>query len=178
MLASENAALSWLADLSQSAYRQRHPTAGERQTREEECLVTEADTSALRQRAFDRIRAASRSDELAQSRRLPFLLLMWRELAADEGKEVKAWTAEQMKDDAMIAAFAKAFTSYSWSHSLGFAGLGDRVSKRNERVEIDTIEMLFDVPAFRARIEEVAASDGVVNNFLTAWRRREINPLE
>jgi hypothetical protein len=128
MTASENAALSWLASLSQSAYRQRRPSEGDQPKREAECLTTEVDANALRQRTLDRIRAASRSGELArQSRHLPFLLLMWRELAADDKGEVKAWTAAQMKDDTMVATFAKAFTSYSWSQSVGFAGLGDAV---------------------------------------------------
>jgi predicted KAP-like P-loop ATPase len=178
--ASENAALSWLVDLARSAYRQRYPNEGDPPKREEECLTTEADANALRQRALDRIRAASQSGELArQSRHLPFLLLMWRELAADDGGEVKAWTAAKIKDDAMIAAFAKAFTSYSWSQSLGFAGLGDTVAKRNIRAEIDALDRLSDVSIFRARVEEVAAKgDIVVSDFLTAWRRREENPRE
>jgi hypothetical protein len=180
MEASENAALSWLVDLSRSTYRQRQPKVGDQPTREEECLTTEADANALRQRALDRIRSASRSGELArQSRHLPFQLLMWRELAADEGEEVKTWTAAQMKDDAIVAALAKAFTSYSWSHSLGVAGLGDTVAKRNIRAEIDALDKVLDASSFRARVEEVAAKGNLVaGEFLTAWRRREKNPRE
>jgi predicted KAP-like P-loop ATPase len=180
MTASENAALSWLVDLSRSAYRQRHPKVGDQPKREAECLTTEADANALRQRALDRIRAAGSSGELArQSRHLPFLLLMWRELAADDGEEVKAWTAAQMKDDTTVAAFSKAFTSYSWSQSVGFAGLGDTVAKRNARAEIGALDSLLDVSFFRARVEEVAAKGDVVAiDFLTAWRRREENPRE
>ena len=137
MGAAEKAALSRLIDFAQSAYRDYHPNDGDPHEPEQTCLLTEADVDAVRHLALSRIRSASQSGELAKSKRLAYLLFMWRDLANDDGAEVRAWTATQMKDDAMIATFAMAFTSYSWSQSIGMAGLGDRVARRNTRANID-----------------------------------------
>jgi predicted KAP-like P-loop ATPase len=182
--ASEKAALSWLIHLSQSAYRDYHANDGKPPEPEQSCLTTEADADALRQRALLGIRSASQSGELAKSKRLAYLLSMWRDLADDDGAEVKAWTATQMKDDGMIATFAEAFTSYSWSQSLGMAGLGDRVAKRNTRANVDQLDSILDKPALRARVEQLALTnapdDGgdAICEFLSAWKRRDVNPRD
>jgi predicted KAP-like P-loop ATPase len=184
MDASENAALSWLIDFALSAYRDYHPRDGKPPEPEQKCLTTEADADALRQRALSGIRSASQSGELAKSKRLAYLLFMWRDLADDDGAEVKAWTATQMKDDAMVATFAKAFTSYSWSQGLGMAGLGDTVAKRNTRANVDPLDKILDKPALRARVEELAAKtapdDGgaAICEFLSAWKRHDANPRD
>jgi len=180
MGATEKAALSWLIDFSQSAHRDYHPGEGKSPKAAQNCLTTEADAAALRQFALSRIRNASQSDELAKSKRLAYLLFMWRDVANDDGAEVKAWTATQMKDDAMIATFAKAFTTYSWSRSLGLAGLGDTVAKRSTRANVDSLEKILDTTTLRTRMEQLAAKNlgavGVeISEFLSAWRRREKN---
>jgi predicted KAP-like P-loop ATPase len=184
MDASETAALSWLIDFTQSAYRDYHPKDGTPPEPEQKCLTTEADADALRQRALSRIRDASQSGELAKSKRLAYLLFMWRDLADDDGAEVKAWTATQMKNDAMIATFAKTFTSYSWSQGLGMAGLGDTVAKRNTSANVDALDKILDKPTLRARVEKLAAKnapdDGgvAICEFLSAWKRRDANPRD
>ncbi|WP_139372858.1 KAP family P-loop NTPase fold protein [Nitrobacter vulgaris] len=180
--AARKAALSWLLDFSQSAYGDYHPREGKNAEPEEKCLTTETDAKSLRQTALSRLRAASQSDELVRSRRLAYLLFMWRDLADDEGAEVRAWTASRMKGDAMIAVFAKAFTSHSWSQGLGMAGLGDRVAKRNTRAGVDSIDKILDKAAFRARVEETAGKNtqdeagAAVREFLAAWKRQDENP--
>jgi predicted KAP-like P-loop ATPase len=180
--ASEKAALSWLLDFSQSSYRDYHPREGKQPESEEKCLTTELDAEVLRQAALERLRVAGQSGELLKSRRLAYLLFMWRDIANDDGIEVKLWTASQMKDDAIVGAFAKAFTSHSWSQGLGMAGLGDRVAKRNTRASVDSIDQILDKDAFRIRVEEIAAKNvqdeagTVVREFLAAWKRREENP--
>jgi predicted KAP-like P-loop ATPase len=182
MDASENAAFSWSIDFALSAYRHYHPSNGKPPEPEQKCLTTEADADALRQRALSGIRNASQSSELANSKRLAYLLFMWRDLADDDGAEVKEWTAAQMNDDATIATFAKAFTSYSWSQGLGMAGLGDTVAKRNTRADVDPLDKILDKPTFRGRVEQLAAKnapdDGgvAISEFLTAWKRHDANP--
>lgn len=180
MAASEKAALSWLIDFSQSAYRDYHPRAGKQPESEQRCLTTEVDSDALRLRALSDIRGASESGELAKSKRLAYLLFMWRDLAADDGVEVKAWTAAQMNDDAMIATFARAFTSYSWSQGLGMAGLGDTVAKRNTRANVDVLDKILDKHVLRARVEQLATKsvpdDGGIAVFLSAWKRHDTDP--
>jgi hypothetical protein len=184
MSATENAALGWLIDFTQSAYRDYHPGAGKQPEPEEKCLTTEADALALRQRSLAAIRISAKSGEIAKSRLLAYLLFMWRELADDAGAEVHAWTAGHMADDAMITIFAKAFTTFSWSQSVGMFGLGDAVAKRNTRANVEQLDKILDLPAFRSRVEEVAANDmpdddrAVVREFLSAWRTQERNPFD
>lgn len=176
---TERAALGWLIDFAQSAYRDFHPSAGKQPEPEQHRLTTEEDADALRQRALSRIRDASKSDELGKSKqRLAYLLFMWRDIAGDEGAEVKAWTAKQMENDAMVATFAGAFTTYSWSHSMGFAGLGDTVAKRTTRANVEHLDKILDVPALRVRVEQLAAKDvsgDAIREFLAAWKRHDAN---
>jgi hypothetical protein len=102
--------------------------------------------------------------------------------AEDDGAEVKAWTAEHFKNDATIAIFARAFTTYSWSQGIGMAGVGDIVAKRNTRAGVGSLDKVLDVAALRSRVEELAArnaadADGAaILEFLEAWRRHDKNP--
>jgi len=128
--------------------------------------------------------AASQSGELLKARRLARLLFDWRDLAKDDGAEVKAWTAEQFKDDAALVTFARAFTTYSWSQGLGMSGLGDIVAKRHTRAGVDSLDKVLDLAAFRSRVEELDArnatndDDAAIHEFLEAWRRRDKNPRD
>lgn len=182
--ACAKAGLVWLADLSGSAYRDYYPINNNPREPEAKCLTTEADAIGLQALTLGRIRAASQSSELLKARRLARLLFVWRDLAEDDGAEVKAWTAVQFKDDATIATFARAFTTYSWSQGLGMAGLGDTVAKRHTRAGVDSLDKVLDLAAFRSRVEELNArnatdADGVaIREFLEAWRRHDKNPRE
>ena len=101
-------------------------------------------------------------------------MFRWRDLAADEGLEVKKWANTQMKLDAMIAVFAKAFTSDSWSQSFG-----DIVAKRNINANVDSLDKVLNREQLRKRVEEVAAKGGAdeaaraVSEFLIAWKKRD-----
>jgi hypothetical protein len=148
-----------------------------------------AATALCRSGAFhaslhDRIRAASQSGELLNARRLARLLFVWGDLAEDDGAEVKAWAADQFKNDAAIAIFARAFTRYSWSQGLGMAGLGDTVAKRNTRAGVESLDRVLDLGALRSRVEELdarnstAADGAAIHEFLEAWRRHDKNPRD
>ncbi len=182
--ASEKAALGWLIDFAQSAYRNCHPQESKPPEPEQKWLTTKEDADVLRQRALARIRHASQSGELAGSKNLAYHLFMWREIAHDDGAEVKAWTGKGMDDDAMVATFARAFTSYSWSQGLGMAGLGDSIAKRNTRASVDRLDELLDKSTLRARVEQLAtnnADDGsgiAISEFLSAWKRHDTNPRD
>jgi predicted KAP-like P-loop ATPase len=177
--ACATASLDWLTDFTQSAYNDYHPREGKQPEPESNRLTTEIDADALYALALNRVRVASKSGDLAKSKRLGYLMFRWRDMAKDDGAEVKAWAKEQMKSDAMIAIFAKAFTSHSWSQSMGFAGLGDVVSKRNTQVNVGSLDKVLDRDAFRKRVEEVAAKgltddDGrAVSEFLSAWKQQD-----
>lgn len=185
VVACQHAALGWLIDFVSSAFEDYHPRDGKDPECEQKCLTTSADADALRNLALKRIREASTSDELTASSRLAYILFRWRDLAADDGAEVKAWAAEQMRCDAMIAVFAKAFTSYSWSQGLGMAGLGDLVAKRTTRANVRWLDQVLDKVAFRERIEEMdrdkklsGADSEAIREFLEAWRRHDKNPRD
>jgi predicted KAP-like P-loop ATPase len=182
VMACEKAGLSWLADFSNSAYRDYYPVNNKPCEPEANCLTTEADAIALEAFTLARIRAAGQSGELLNARRLARLLFVWAELAKDDGAEVKAWAVEQFKNDAAIATFARAFTRYSWSQGLGMAGLGDIVAKRNTRAGVESLDRVLDLASLRSRVEELDARnstdvDGVaIHEFLEAWRRQDKNP--
>src|SRR5262249_4655921 len=131
-------------------------TRGEQAEPEQNCLTTAADAARLRGNALERIRTAAKSGELANHRKLGYLLYRWREFAEDDGLEVKQWGLEQLNHDDKVANFAKAFTSYSWSQSLGIGGLGDMVARRNIVANVASLDMIIDKERFRARVEALA----------------------
>jgi predicted KAP-like P-loop ATPase len=177
--ACKTASLTWFVDFARSAYNDYHPREGKQPEEEINCLTTEADADALHGLVLKRIRKASKSGELAASKRLAWLMFRWRDLAADDGQEVKKWVKKQLKDDAMVATFAKAFTLHSWSQGMGMVGLGDTVAKRNTDVNVDSLDNVLDRDQLRKRVEEVAARGGsddaakAVSDFLTAWKKKD-----
>jgi predicted KAP-like P-loop ATPase len=184
MGACEMASLGWLVDLADSAYGDHHPREGKQAEPEQNCLTTTADASCLRAKALTRIRNAAKSGELAGHRQLGYLLYRWREFVEDDGEEVKQWTLEQLDHDDKVVNFAKAFTSHSWSQGLGIGGLGDMVAKRNTRANVESLNAVMDEERFRARVEELAATNTLVasdteaiREFLEAWRQHDTNPL-
>lgn len=176
--ACEGAALAWLVDFSESAYRGYHPRAGKEPEPERNCLTTSDNAETLRIRALARIRHASKTDELAAHRQLPYLLYQWRDLANDDGTEVKQWIGSQVEHDEMVVKLAAAFTSLSWSHVAG-----DVVARRNTRASVETLEAIMDKDRFRARVEELARggmldaqASEIIHTFLDAWIRYDKNP--
>ncbi|MCA3260821.1 MAG: AAA family ATPase [Telmatospirillum sp.] len=177
--ACEKAALGWLIDFSESAYADYHPRDGREPEREERCLVTKSIADELRHTASDRIALAAADGTLAAHRKLPSLLFSWHRLSGDN-TAVRAWTDRQLEDDAMVARLASAFTSHSWSSSAGFAGLSDRVARRNIRAVVQGLEEIIDTERFRDRVELLATADHVriedkeaLITFLDAWRKQE-----
>jgi predicted KAP-like P-loop ATPase len=179
--ASKTAALGWLATFANSAYQDYHPREGNQPQPESECLITAHDADKLRGLALERIRSASQSGELAAQgeRELAYILYRWRDFADDDGAEVKQWTSDQLANDEIVVKFAEAFTG----QGMGFAGLGDRVAKRNIRASVSTLHSIMDKDRFRSRVEELAARQDlseddarVISEFLAAWRRHDANP--
>jgi hypothetical protein len=178
MAACEGAPLGWLVDFTDSAYCDYHPREGKNPEPEENCLTTAADADALRTKALERLRDAAASGALAAAKNLAYLLFRWRAFADDDGAEVMAWVNAQMDNDAMVATFAKAFTSYSWSQGLGIDGLGDMVAKRKTEANVGSLDKILDRDKLRARVEAVAAAgtlspgeNEAVQEFLEAWKK-------
>jgi hypothetical protein len=78
----------------------------------------------------------------------------------------------------MVARFADAFTSYSWTQGLGIGGLGDLVAKRTIQAQVKNLDQIMDRELFRRRLEEIEQKDGdatseLIKQFLGAWRCQE-----
>jgi predicted KAP-like P-loop ATPase len=177
MAACKTSALSWLADFASSVFRDYHPREGKEPEPESKCLATSADAEKLCNQAVLRIRAAAESGELGAHPQLGSLLYRWRDLAGNDGAEVKQWTGAQLSRDDMIVKLAKAFTSHGWSHSVS-----DTVAKRTTLANIPGVELIMDKDRLRARVEELAskgtlpeAKTEIVVEFLEAWRRHDRN---
>lgn len=181
MLACRDAPLGWLIDFSESAWRDYHPREGKNPSPEEKCLTLAGDADELRKIELKAIQRAAKSGTLIDHRQLSYLLFRWRDLAGKDGAAVKKWIKTQLRRDEAAVKIAKAFTSYSWSHSVGFGGLGDRVSKRNTRASVDSLDLIMDSAEFRRTVEKLAEKDtplgspdaDTVRTFLNAWRKRE-----
>lgn len=181
MAACKDAPAGWFVDFAESAYRDYYPRPGRNPEPEEKCLVTASDAEKLHKRELTTIAAAAKTAEFLDHRQLPYLLHRWADF--DGGTAVKRWTKSQLKNDESAAKLAKAFTSYSWSQGMGFAGLGDRVAKRNTRAGVDTVDRVLDRVAFRKRVEALSKSKKLpapgqeaIDTFLDAWRRHDKDP--
>lgn len=173
--ACDTASLGWLADFTRSAWTDYHPREGKAPEPPENCLTTEADAEQLRALLRSRIEAAAVDGSLLAHRDLPFLLHSWTDLKNDGGASVRAWTSAVFATDEGVRQLAKAFTSYGWTQSMGFAGMGDAVAKRVTRVSPQGMARLMDLDSFRPRVEAVAAAGAnrEVQEFLEAWQRAD-----
>ena len=173
--ACNKASLGWLADFTHSVWTEYHPREGKEPEPPENCLTTEADAEQLRVLLRARIEAAAQDGSLLAHRDLHSLLHSWMDLATDDGASVRAWTSAVFATDNGVQQLAKVFTSYAWTQSMGFAGMGDAVAKRVTRVSPQGIARLIDLEAFRPRVEAVAATGASpeVQEFLAAWQRAD-----
>ncbi|MDE2447119.1 MAG: NTPase [Alphaproteobacteria bacterium] len=181
--AAKAASLSWLVDLANSAWANYHPRDGQPKPSEDQTLCTEADTKKLQQMALQRIRMASRDGSLLDSKRLHWLLYRWRDLAGSN-RPVRSWTSRQLTNESAIVKLAEALISVSWSQSIGFDGIGDRVAQRNEYVQQKGLEEIIDVKALKARLAKLEknlptdnASRQVSHRFLMAWKNADMGGL-
>jgi len=138
-------------------------------------LTTFPDFEELWKLLADRIAEASKDGSLIRNKNLAHLLYCWSKLAGDDGVTIKQWAVPQLVDDEAVKQFAVAFTSYGSSQKLGTNGLGDRVAMPTIRVQVEELDRMIGVVAFRRRVEEVAAKGTCreVAKFLQAWQRRE-----
>jgi predicted KAP-like P-loop ATPase len=173
--ACEAAELGWLVDFTNSAYGDHHPRPGKSPKPEGQCLMTAADAEALRGKTLDRVREEARSGKLGLHSKLGYVLFRWREMAGDDGAEVREWTDAQLARDEMITCFAKGFTSHGWSQTVS-----DTVARRITIAQVDGLDAIMDVPRLRARMEELLALSTLpkpdreaIEVFTTAWRRQD-----
>ena len=177
--ACKNAQIGWLVDFVSSAIGDYFPRQGEEPRRSEECLVAKEHLPELKSLAINTIKSAAETGNLISHSQLLSILYRWKEFLEDNGDTVKDWTKQQLKLDKSVSMLAKAFTSESWSHSIGMFGLGDRVAMK-KLIASDGLEKIVDVKKFRHCLEKIEKSETVKKDlkenvviFLDAWRRRE-----
>ncbi|MBB6186666.1 P-loop NTPase fold protein [Rhodanobacter sp. MP7CTX1] len=179
LAATERATLGWLVDFVSSAYADHYPRQG-RELDLATALTTKEALPALIERALNALRQAAQDDSLLLQRDIMYCLYRWREFAGDDGAEMKAWLTDRMRRDDVLVRLARALTSESRTTGLGgFGSLGDRVSRREMRVDIRSDFDLFDPDQFRTALERIAREQRrpaedleAVRVFLEAWARK------
>lgn len=176
LAASEHAGLSWLADLTISAYRDHFPREGKDPEQEENSLTTRDDLDRLVALFVARMQTAAADGALLSAPKLAGLLHRWADLAGDDGASARAWTTSTLEDDAAVPVLAEAFLGTVWSQGMGFGGLGDLAARRSDRAQIDGAERIIDLAQFKSRLEELtvrSVPDGqetkVMRRILRAW---------
>lgn len=176
--ATRRASLGWLVDFVSSA-KDDYREGEDGPQREEDCLTREDAIDGLVSHALTAIRAAADDGSLLHNNELIHILYRWRDFLGNDPTEVRAWTDPLLAKDEALLTFARKLTGESWSQGLGVVGLGDRVSKRTIRAQIDKNTDILDVDAFRSTLERLQ-SDGTlddesqktVDGFLAAWKRQ------
>jgi predicted KAP-like P-loop ATPase len=178
MEASKVASLGWLVHLAGSAWEDHHPKKGPPESAEK-CLVEASAAGDLRVAALAAIRAAAVSGELMSHDKLGWLLFRWIEFAVDDGKEAKAWVAEQLKTNQGVVAMADVFTNEKFSQGLPmFGGPIDYVGRTTTYIDTEAMNSLLDPVEFRKRLNEVHKSQALsegdklkVKKAVEAWDR-------
>jgi predicted KAP-like P-loop ATPase len=171
--AAEQASLHWVVDLAMSAWEDYNPGEGKEKQQEDKCLCTEEDSNHLFSQALISIREGSNDGTLIQNRELGYLLFRWRNLANDDGAEVKKWIADSITDNQKLCLIAEALISNSWS-----TGMSDRVSTKHEVVHVKSLDNIMNKEEFYSQVtnlKSIALLESkeyqVSDRFLKAWEK-------
>jgi len=174
--ATKHASLGWLVDFVSSAFDDHYPRQG-REVDLTKALTTAEALDVLVPRALNALRNAAEEGALLGRDDLLSCLYRWSEFSADGGAEVRKWMAGVLQEDEGVVRIARALTSESWTTALGgFGALGDRVSRREVRVDIGSNFIFFDPVEFRKSVERIIRDASrseedleFLRSFLRAW---------
>jgi hypothetical protein len=178
MDALKRASLGWAIALTSRIHSEHWPRSHEQPTSPERCLVDATTASALTAATLEKLRDAAQSGELLGLRHLLSALFRWGEFSG-ACEEVRNWTDAHLGEDKFVIRLADAVTSTTWVTSVGFDGMGDRVSRGVPNVQIDGLERILAVNRFLARVTEIEGlpiEDGskqVLTRFREGMRIRE-----
>ena len=142
------ASLGWAVSLTGRLHSEHYPRQPDRETPMDQRLVDELTLSELMGETLRRLREASHSGELLSLRHFLYILYRWREFAGAASGEVRAWADSQLTQDEFIVRLAAAVTSTAWVTSMGFDGMGDRVSRGVARVQLEGLDTILMYNAF------------------------------
>ncbi len=156
--ACRTASLEWLVSIC-SRCRDEYQRPQEEGQEPREPLVPRDVCERMDALCLDRLRQAAEDGALVEHRHMLRLLFRWRDLVGVE--TVREWTDGELASDVFVVALSEALISSYWSQGMGFAGLGDLVSRRTEYVNLDSVAEILDVERFRQRVDELLARDGL-----------------
>jgi len=159
--AFETASLEWATDFAERCLRYfAPPEEGERRSSDEP-LVSEPVAEEFRAAALAKLRAAAEDGTLSVHSKLVVILFAWRRLNGGDDAEIRTWTDATLDADPFVIELARQIPSESWSFGMGLDEMGDRVSRRTLRVNLEPFDDILDVPRFETRIVDLAAADGL-----------------
>lgn len=170
--AFETASLEWATDFAERCLRY-YATAEDEGRSLDEPPVSQPVADDFRDLALAKLRAAAADGSLATHGKLVVALFAWNRLNGEDDAEIRAWTDATLDSDPFVVALAKQIPSESWSFGMGLDEMGDRVSRRTLRVNLEPFADILDVPRLEARIEELAVRDDLLAEdraVLTAFR--------
>jgi hypothetical protein len=176
--ALQGAGLGWTIEMTRRIHHEYQPRGPEPQTLPAMRLVDAATAVELTATALQKIRRAAETGELMNVRHLLSNLFRWRNFAGNSD-EVRKWTDARLSDGAFILKVTEAVTGTSWVTSMGFDGMGDRVSRGVPNIQLEGLESILNVERFLARVTEIGDSlvddreKQIVARFRDGMRRRE-----
>jgi predicted KAP-like P-loop ATPase len=181
--AMRSASLHWYCSFAERCHTEHHPAPHNRSIPESERYVDEKTAAEFIKEALRRLRAAARDGSLAQQRKLVSMLYEWVRLAPKGMKEVRPKAIRLLANDDFVAHLAMNAFHITWSHSMGFGGMGDLVSRGTAQVNKEAIRELTDEKKFLARVRQLmsTAIDSDAKKFWDAfmetWEKPDRNPL-
>jgi predicted KAP-like P-loop ATPase len=169
--AMQVASLHWFCDFAERCDREHKERQDGTIMPEGEWFVDRETAGDFVRDALKRLRGAAKDGTLAQHPRLLSLLWEWVRLSPRGLDEVRPKVSKFLSDDGFILHLASSAVGVTWSHSVGFDGMGDLVARRTRRVQKDSIAPLIDPLVFLARVQEVASrtTDADTASFLASF---------
>ena len=157
--AVQSASVGWLMDFAE---RCKGMSDGVAEGKRSEGMIDGAASSRVMALAVQRVQQAAGDGTLAAMRNLPAVLFWW--VRQTNKEEVLAWTNTQLEEDSFVVHFADVTVQESYSHSMGFGDLGDRVGRRHAYVPLESLATIIDIDILQARVDEVLRKVDVGSN--------------
>ena len=172
-----NAQIGWRVSLADRLAEEHDPR--EQGGRRNEPFLDQATSRRLKTDAEADLVAAADDGRLLASNAAASLL--WRLSQVEGGKDlVRGLTGKMLDTTDGTVRLAAETTSTTWSQSMGFGGLGDRVARGTPRVPRDALERIVDPLRMHARVVELSGTDGlseddalILTRFLKGWELAE-----
>lgn len=127
--------------------------------RRREPIVSEPVAEDFRQIALEKVRRSAADGTLARHPKLVKAIFEWQQLSGQDNAEIRVWANAQLDNGDFVVALARQIPSESWSFGMGLDEMGDRVSRRTMRINLEPFSDLLDVARLDARVHELLEND-------------------